>query len=164
MGCNVQAGDDIDSAKSNLDNANVQYFNAIKNLSPGDTQGQKKLQNQILAPAQNSYNESLQKGYQDNANTVREEGKKRDKALNRPKVIPIHLGLKEVPRGSDSSSGTRTSIQTFGGPSKGFTATPASGPARPEYVLDGRGIPKEIQFGSPKSSKSVPSGVKKPDP
>jgi hypothetical protein len=149
---------DVDVARSAQDEANARFFEEILKLPDPSVTDLKRLKSEIVSPAVKNVNDALEKEREADfkmpdaktmfrASTAAEAKKKAARRSRIMKQINAALAVKQA---------LSTGAGTTGAPASGGEQD--SGPARPETVLDGSGIKRELEFGGkPKVAPAKPA-------
>lgn len=152
----------IQSNKDALDQAYLQFFRETRKLSSPSKDQIQQLEKSIVGPASEALDRARQEA------SLAETRQMREEAL----ALQKERSAREKRAGAGQNAG-QNGGQNAGGLSAGpvgrdpgsagkpaYEVTP-SFESRPEVILDGKDIPKEIEFTPSKPVKSPPSGIKK---
>ncbi len=148
---------ELDSAQADLEKAQRDYYQAIHGLSNSNQANSSQdpfneLKKKILTPAEDRVDQARQKEILQQFEKARTEGIAQDKIKLRlkaeDKASPTGIQLKELKNipGAKPSGFPTGSPQPMQIAPVPRSVSPPSGVSRPDVILDGNGIPKEIEF------------------
>lgn len=152
--------DELSTARAARDEANAKYFQELIKIPSPTVEDEKRLHSEHVAPAVGAVNTAVNKE-REAANpkvtdpktmfrksTPSEASKKKERRAKMLKEINAVIeAKKKLPKGGETLTTSK--------PGKGIEQD--SGPARPETVLDGSGIQRELEFSG---KKAAPQPVK----
>ena len=161
----IAAHADTEAVRRDTEEAHLKFFEHVFNNRTRDPAELKRLKKEIVAPAQKRLNDSVQADAARESPTrpigplisnITDPSKIKAKKDRRQKLIKQLLAERDAiksgkPMPDDPEAANKAAAKAGGG------APPDTGPARPETVLDGSGIKREIEFGGPSPNVANPA-------
>ena len=138
---------DVSMQRKALDKAQAEYYKAISNLKNPTAADFKGLKQEIVDPAAKAYSDALKDQYSKNfPYPPMPKHTPHDRATREAQTDDGKIGREKKGKSGTDQKGKR---ESSGQPS--YSGSSDNSPSRDEMVVDGKGVPKEIEFqGKPK--------------